>query len=154
MDAQTSYRRAQPFTTLWVVLPIVLASTLFTQWANRDPHAVEGAAFMVLLFAAILLLLGRLVVELRGHTLLWHYGFVGWPRWSVPLDRIARLERIKACSSAGAGIHGKAANRNYNASIGGPALRLTLDDGRIVTLGTPEPERLQAFIEARRPLRH
>ena len=68
MDAQTSYRRAQPFTTLWVVLPIVLASTLFTQWANRDPHAVEGAAFMVLLFAVVLLLLDQMVVELRGPT--------------------------------------------------------------------------------------
>jgi hypothetical protein len=61
------------------------------------------------------------------------------------------MERTHAAASRGAGIKGPRADRLYNATLGGPALRLTLHDGRVVTLGTPEPERLRAFIEARRP---
>jgi hypothetical protein len=145
------YRHVQAFRFLWLSLP------LMTLWAGKlvldsgDPGARPALAIVGATSAALLLLLGRLVVELRGGVLRWHYGFVGWPRYQAALGEIVRLERVRTSPWQGAGIRGLGKHRLFNASLGGPALRLTMRDGRTMTLGTPDAERLAAFIEARRP---
>jgi len=151
LDANTAYRHAQPFTLLWLLVPLLMLGTAWSVWLSGDSGRTTVLVVIGLAFAALLAGLGRLVVEVRRDELRWSFGFLGWPRWRVALRDIAHMERTHAAASRGAGIKGPRADRLYNATLGGPALRLTLHDGRVVTLGTPEPERLRAFIEARRP---
>jgi hypothetical protein len=147
MTAHASYRHVQPFTMLWLLLPAGAAVAALGAWAT--PQAGAALAFALVVPCAVLLLLGRLVIELRGDRLHWRFGFVGWPRWSVALDEIERIELTHARAIHGAGIKGLGRKRLFNVTMGGPALQLTLRDGRTILLGTPEPQRLRAFIEAR-----
>jgi hypothetical protein len=150
MTTPASYRHVQPFVVLWLLLPLGAVAAAAGVWAvplGRSPLAAAAAAACALL---PLLLLGRLVIELRGERLHWTFGFVGWPRWSVPLDEIERLEPTKARAIQGAGIKGLGRKRLFNVTLGGPALQLSMRDGRTILLGTPEPQRLHAAIEAQR----
>jgi hypothetical protein len=149
MTALPSYRHAQPFTVLWVLLPISFAFTLFMAWMSNVMLAVE-LALLACLPLVLLLGLGRLVIELDGPALRWRFGWLGWPRWQVALADIVAVEKTRAPATAGSGIRVTRQGRLYNVTLGGPAVALTLRDGRRLLLGTPEPEKLAAFIEARR----
>ncbi|MGA1725554.1 MAG: DnaB-like helicase N-terminal domain-containing protein, partial [Burkholderiaceae bacterium] len=74
------------------------------------------------------------VITVHEHELRWHFGYVGWPGWSVPWEHVIRLEPVRASFAWGSGIRGPAQHRLYNVTMGGPALRLHLRDGRSVTL--------------------
>jgi len=149
MTIHPSYRHVQPFTMLWLSLPVGAAAAALGAWAT--PQAGAALGFAAAVPAALLLTLGRLVIELRGPRLHWSFGYIGWPRWSVALEDIERIELTRARPIQGAGIKGLGRRRLFNVSMGGPALQLTLRDGRTILLGTPEPGRLRSFIEARRP---
>lgn len=149
MTARPAYRDVQPFTVLWVLLPLAGGVTLWTAWMGRDASAL-GAGLMAAVPLVLLLVLGRLVIELDGTALRWSFGWLGWPRWQVALADIVAVEKTRTPAAAGSGIRSTRQSRLYNVTIGGPAVALTLRDGRRVLLGTPEPERLAAFIEARR----
>jgi hypothetical protein len=155
MTALLSYRHVQPYTLLWIVLPLtmlVMPAADLARGGDEWPRAAAPVAVMIV-GALLLLFLGRLVVEIRGETLSWRFGFVGWPRWRVALDDIVAVERTRASGWHGSGIKGPRRNRLYNVTIGGPAVRITLGADRTVTLGTPEPDRLAAYLEARLPRR-
>lgn len=151
MDTHASYRHVQPFTALWVLLPLSTAATVMGVVVSQAPNASYTLAPALAIPLLLLLLMGRLVIELRGERLHWGFGFVGWPRWSVALAEIERLESTRARALQGAGVKGPRRHRLYNVTLGGPALQLGLKDGRTVTLGTPDAARLRAFIEARMP---
>jgi hypothetical protein len=65
------------------------------------------------------------------------------------LEDISQIEPVRASFAMGSGIRGPAQHRLYNVTMGGTALKLHLRDGRTVTLGTPEPQRLAGFIAPR-----
>jgi hypothetical protein len=149
MTRATAYRHAQTYTMLWIIL--LLSSGLAAQMValhGKEP-AASGLFFIALSLLAGLLLLGRLVITVDEQAVRWSFGYVGWPGWHVPLKDIASTEVAKANVAFGSGIKGSARHRQYNVVSSGPALRLHLMDGRSITLGTPEPARLQGFIEAR-----
>ena len=154
MTTHVSYRHVQPFTALWLILPVSATAALLGVLAAPSGALGVGLGFGLALAlampAALLLLLGRLVIELRGPRLHWSFGFIGWPRWSIALDDIEHIEQTRARALQGAGIKGLGRKRLYNVSLGGPALQLAMRDGRTILLGTPEPERLRSFIDARR----
>jgi hypothetical protein len=147
MPAIPSYRHVQTYGMLWIVLPLSAALVLAMGLMQGDRAGSTGLGVAVPLLA--LLLLGRLVIEIDGSTLRWRFGYLGWPAWQQPLAGITAVQRLQRAPGLGSGIRGPKADRLYNVTIGGPAVRLALADGRVVTLGTPEPERLAAFIEAR-----
>jgi hypothetical protein len=157
MPDSPAYRHVQPYTTLWVIL---LASAGFGGYmispeaATGSSEAMRGLLVLVSSLGGGLLVLGRLVITVHARELRWHFGYVGWPGWSVTLAEIIRLEPVHASFALGSGIRGPAQHRLYNVTMGGPALRLHLRDGRTVTLGTPEPARLAGFIEPRLPAAH
>jgi|688.fasta_scaffold965410_2 hypothetical protein len=157
MPDSHAYRHVQTYTTLWVIL---LASAGFGGYMiSLDATTGSGESLLGLLVLVSslgggLLVLGRLVITVHARELRWHFGYVGWPGWSVTLAEIIRLEPVHASFALGSGIRGPAQHRLYNVTMGGPALRLHLRDGRTVTLGTPEPARLAGFIEPRLPAAH
>jgi hypothetical protein len=149
-SAHASYRQVQTFTLLWLTLPLAaLVAGAGALAAPRSAPLLIYALALPTLFVLLLVLLGRLVIELRGRDLHWSFGYVGWPRWQVALDEIERMEVTRSRALQGAGIKGLGRRRLFNVQMGGPVLQLDLRDGRTIQLGTPEPQRLRGFIEAR-----
>jgi hypothetical protein len=151
MTDRVSYRHAQPFTALWVgALLTGLAVTVLAA-QQRDGAVLGTVALTWALCASMLLVAGRLTIEVRDDVLHWGFGYIGWPRWQLRIDEIARTDIGRPSAWRGAGVKGLGSNRLYNARMGGPALQLTLHDGRRITLGTPEPDRLEQCLQARMP---
>jgi hypothetical protein len=153
MVANVAYRHVQTYRTLWLFLPMTALVLLLVGPAlgGRQAEALAGFWWSLPALAGALLCLGRLVIEIDGPLLRWHFGYVGWPRWQVPLADIVQVQVTQTRALQGSGIKGSSANRLYNVTIAGPAVLLVLRDGRRVTLGSPEAERLAAFIQARLP---
>ena len=143
------YRHDQPFRALWILLPLTALAVTALALRQRDAAVLGTLAMTWALCGATLALLGRLSIEVRGDALHWSFGYVGWPRWQLGIDEIARADIGRPSAWRGAGIKGLGSHRLYNAQMGGPALQLTLHDGRKITLGTPEPDRLDDALRAR-----
>jgi hypothetical protein len=144
------YSRSQPLTVLWVLMLPVLAMLALLYALNRDGAAGAALAFGALLTLAPMPFLGRLTVEVSAEALSWRFGWLGWPRWSVALQDIERVEIAKTSGLEGVGIQRTREGWLYNARSG-PALRVLLRNGRSLRIGSDEPARLAAFIEARLP---
>lgn len=147
-----SYRSTQPLTLLWIVLPAAaIAAT--TGVALGDP-AVLPPVLMILsvCFGALLLTLGRLVIELDDVELRWSFGFVGWPRWHMRLQDIASVSIAETSWIEGWGIRRTRQGWLYNAS-GRHCVRLVGHNGKVTRLGSQDPQRLRTFVEARLPLK-
>ena len=145
---EVAYRSTQMLMGLWIVLSLVLGLVWATTWNLKQPAV--GLAITCAASALSLALLGRLVIEVRGRTLRWRYGFLGWPRWAIALDEIVAIQPARG-PALHAGIQFKGRQRVFTASLGSPALEFRLADGRRVLLGTPEPDRLASFVRARAP---
>jgi len=136
---------------MWLALPLPAAFVSAAALRSGDAGLLQSVVIAWVVCAVGLVSLGRLVIEVHADRLHWTYGYLGWPHWDLALHEIVDMQCVRTSRWRGAGIKGLGKDRLFNVSIGGPALRLHLAGGRIVTLGTPEPERLAAFIEARRP---
>lgn len=143
------YRHRQTYTTLWLIDAVLAAICIPMVMGTEDASARLGMASVLGTLLALPLLLGRLEIRVDAEAVRWHFGYIGWPAWSQPLNGIAVTELGKANAYFGSGIKGGQQHRQYNVTMNGPALRLHLVDGRKITLGTPEPARLQSVIEAR-----
>ncbi len=151
MTTPAFLRQTQWFRMMWLTLPLPTVIVTLMAWNSGDPHLRLPVALAWGVCTVGLLSLGRLAIELHGDRLAWTFGFLGWPSWQLALADIAQMQCVRTSFWRGAGIKPMGKDKLFNVSIGGTALRLTLKDGRILTLGTPEPERLAALIEARRP---
>ena len=154
MTTSAAYRHVQTYWMLWVILIVTAcfgALMISLEEASGSGEALAGLLILAASLGVGLLCLGRLVIEVHAQELRWHFGYVGWPSWSVPLEQVTRVEVVRVSAAWGSGIRGPMQHRLYNVTMGGPALRLHLRDGRTATLGTPEPQRLAGFIQARLP---
>jgi len=138
------WRESQP---MWLMYPILAATLLFATKIHESASAYPPV-FHWVLCAVILLLLGRLVTELRGDSLRWHYGWLGWPRWRVALDDVIAVEVARSSWIEGWGIRTTGEGMLYNSSST-HAVRITLRDGRRLRLGTRQPERLAKLLRDR-----
>lgn len=137
------WRESQP---MWLMYPILAGTLLFMLKIHESAHASPALPLTIL--ALVLLLLGRLVTELRGDSLRWHYGWLGWPRWRVDLDDIVAVEPARSSWVEGWGIRTTGEGMLYNSS-GTRAVRLVLRDGRRLRLGTRDPQRLAQLLRDR-----
>lgn len=145
---QPAYRHDE---WLWPVLLVAPAGMAFgagVLWVIDGAAAWPPILLLALLAAGMALLFGRLRIELDARTLHWQFGFLGWPRWQVALDEIAAVDRSEVRWTEGAGVRRTAEGPLYRA-LAPTAVRLRLHDGRRIRLGTPEPQRLIAFLEPR-----
>ncbi len=88
----------------------------------------------------------------NGFTIRW--GSVGWPRCSYPLDQIARAEVIDLPWWRVSWGFWWTPRRTSCTLRSGPTVRLSLSDGRIVTVSVPEPAAAVAAIHAAKAARH
>ena len=145
-----SYRHAQPFTSLWTLMPFTSLAVASVLWLTADPHAQWGVGIVLVTTVLTLGVFGRLLVEVDATMLRWQFGWLGVPRWSLPLAQIERCGAARG-SASGAGIKGSRRHREYTAALRSSAVRFVLKDGRSILIGTPGPDRLRAFVEARLP---
>lgn len=83
------------------------------------------------------------------------FGVLGWPRFAYALDRIehAEVTRISRWSVLAWGISWLPGSGLRLAMGPGPALLLTLTNGRKVTVSMPDPDAAVATLEAARAVR-
>lgn len=94
------------------------------------------------------LLAGPFTVELDGTRLQWRFGLLRWPSWQLPLARIARVEPARSTWSEGCGVHSTAQGMLYTGG-GFDCVRIHTTDGKSLRLGSPDPARLIAYLNAR-----
>ncbi len=115
-------------------------------------HAVPQArvalwvTFVVLLLS--ILMFSSLTITVRDGVLAWHFG-PGVFGKSVPLRDVTAAEPTTTSLLAGTGIHLTLRGWLYNVS-GRRAVLITMRDGGRFLLGSEEPERLAAAIDAAR----
>lgn len=138
------WRESQP---MWLMYPILAGTMLFALKIHESAHA-SAPVLPWTVCALIALLLGRLVTEVRGDSLRWHYGWLGWPRWRVDLDDIVAIEPARSSWIEGWGIRSTGEGMLYNSS-GTHAVRLTLRDGRRLRLGSQHAQHLVQALNGR-----
>jgi len=149
------WRENQPVWLLWASLvpAQVWVLALGAYGIGGPPLPLPAAGLMCAVLLLALLLLGRLVTEVRSDRLVWHFGWLAWPCWQLRFEEIERVELTRNRALEGLGIRFTASGWLYNAH-GLTALRLTLRNGRQLRLGTQQGRRLLQALEPRlqRPL--
>jgi hypothetical protein len=142
------YQHSQVYRAIWLILPLTMGVSAALLYGSAEPDADVGIAILVLSALGILLLFGRLRVELDGSHLRWRFGWLGWPRWQLQLADIQAVSKCSLDDVPGSGIKRSRSGMVYSAG-GNQGLRLSLSDGRSLRLGTPQAERLCALLQAR-----
>jgi len=133
-----------------LLVPLLwMAADMKESWSELGliiPVAITLVAAVVNLLTATSV---RTTAGTNGVTV--HFGAVGWPRFRYSLQRIERAEAVTIPLSWWAwGIYWSPRRGLMLTLCTGPALRLTLTNGRKVTISTPQPEAAVAAIEQAR----
>ena len=143
-----AYTHSQVMKSLWLVLSFTALVVCTTILGMPDGNPVWPVVLVLTLHIALLAVFGTFTIELDAQTLAWRFGLLGRPRWQLALADIASVELTRTTWFEGWGIRVTGEGMLYNAH-GFGAVRLRLRNGRRLRLGSNEPERLKAFIEAR-----
>jgi hypothetical protein len=145
-------------TTNWFALWLttVLAVPLLALGVANGSWTGLGliAAAVIVVAVLVNLLTANSVRSIAGpNGVTVHFGVFGWPRFRYPLDRIRDAEAVEISVSPwrwGWGISWSPRQGLWLTLRTGPALRLTLTNGRRVTISTPLPENaVRAIADAR-----
>jgi hypothetical protein len=122
----------------------------FLAAAAITPNELLPVARAILVGAALLTALlgwmwGSLTIRVRDGVLRWQFG-LGWPRKTLPLDRIASVETTRTTFWEGWGVHRTQRGWLYNVA-GRDAVLIRKDDGKAFLLGTDEPRKLKSALE-------
>lgn len=148
-DPAVTYRSTQAtYFALVVLVGLAVAAGL---WAASSDEAGTGAviAWIVLGFLAVLAaIFSRLTVMVGKGQVLAQFG-PGWPRRRYRLSEVATVEQVRNKWWHGWGVRWVPGGSMYNV-WGLDAVELRLESGKVFRIGTDEPERLRAAIEAER----
>ena len=131
-----------------LVLPLLaMATGSKGSWSSMDfliPLLVVVSAAAANLLTATSL---RTTAGPNGITV--HCGVLGWPRFRYPMNRIQHVEAIEVPRSQWAwGMYWSPRRGLMLTLRTGPALRLTLTNGRKVTISTPQPQAAMLAIDS------
>jgi hypothetical protein len=144
-----SYRHSQ-FATPMAVGTVLGLATALAGLALLSRSTLASAPWLVVALFAILLgafaLFWRLVVEVDGRSVRATFG-IGLVRKAVPLGDVRRADVIRTRVWWGYGVHWTPSGWLYNVA-GRDAVRLELEGGRAVMIGTDEPAALKSAIDA------
>jgi hypothetical protein len=108
--------------------------------------AIAFLSVLALFLLAGLVVFSTLTTEVSDETLTWYFtGHVAGG--AIPLGEIERVASVRNPRAYGWGIRALPDGRLYNVS-GLKAVSINLRDGRRIVLGSDEPDRLAAAIEA------
>ena len=148
-----TYRHTQPGTTIWFMMigaaVFIFFLTFFLSGpAPEDERTTLRAIPLVVALVLLLLawLFGSLTVSVDDETIVASFG-PGWPRKTVPLTLVRGARPVRNRWWYGWGIRYTPHGWLYNVS-GLDAVELEMLGGRTLRIGTDEPERLVAAIEA------
>lgn len=121
---------------------LVLPALLLLDRAS-SPAAYVAAPVLLLAFLAF----DGLRIRVTAQELAWRFGHLGFPRGRVALADIAGAEVTHTSFWEGWGIRRTRRGWLYNVS-GYDAVLITRRDGKTLLLGSDEPRKLKAAIEA------
>ena len=148
-DPAVTYRSTQA--TYFALVMLVGFAVAAGFWAVSSDEAGTGAviAWIVLGFVAVLAaIFSRLTVSVGKGQVLAQFG-PGWPRRRYRLSEVASVELVRNKWWHGWGVRWVPGGSMYNV-WGLDAVELRLESGKVFRIGTDEPERLRAAIEAER----
>lgn len=145
---QVNYQSRQWVTLLWVLLPLVtLLMVLFDTRGQNLAQSFKAIGLVMMINLLVLSIFGHLKICLDERCLRWHFGFFSWPRWQLTYAEIAGVEVCESLWYEGKGIRFTKEGMLYNAS-GKGAIRITKTDGKKLRIGSTEPEKLCAALQA------
>lgn len=123
-----------------VISAVALVPLLLGAGPNANWRDVAGPALLFVAGVVVFALTGSSVRTTAGPGgVSIHFGALGWPRCTYPLDRIQRAEVIDLHPLFVAYGFWWTPRRTCCTVRSGPTLRLLLTDGRTVTVTTPDP---------------
>jgi hypothetical protein len=143
-----TYQHSQVYAVIWWLVPLTTLGGALLGYLSGDPDHPVGTAILLSMGALLMLVFGRLKVRLDDQSLRWHFGFLGWPRWKLPLSQIRQVAKCSVSGIGGSGIQRAGGHWVYSAG-GSHGVQLWLKDGRQLRLGSDDHERLKAAIEHR-----
>lgn len=123
---------------------LLLLLTVFFLAGPSDSTAVLVSTIVAAVLFVALVLFGSLTVGVDGDAVEVAFG-VGWVRVSVPLVDIEAARRVRNSWLMGWGVRLIPNGRLYTVS-GLDAVELLLVNGRVVRVGSDEPDRLLAAV--------
>jgi hypothetical protein len=156
--AQVLYREAQLMAP-WAFL-LLIGLTVFVWYlaATLPPPGnsalAAGAAFVTLLSVAIIAAFFRMTVELTPAELRVRFGWLSMFGDALPLSRVEGCQAVtyRPVAYGGWGLRGSLRGGGALSARGNRGVRLRLDDGKEVIVGSQRPEALAEAID--RALRH
>jgi hypothetical protein len=134
-----------------IILPVLggvllLLFTVFFLAGPGDATAVVVSVIVAVVLFVALVFFGSLTVNVDRDAVDLAFG-VGWVRVSVPLDDVVQARRVRNSWVAGWGVRMIPGGRLYNVS-GLQAVELKLMNGRVVRVGSDEPDALLTAVNA------
>lgn len=111
---------------------------------ERSPAVWLGPSIM----SAVALCFANLTTTLTADHLSWHFMLIRLPGWRIALRDIASAEVSQSGCLEGWGIRRTRSGMLYNVS-GTGAIRLYLQNGKTLRLGTRDPQRWMAYLQPR-----
>jgi hypothetical protein len=142
------YRHTQiAWTLIVLVVAVVLAElTIVTFSAPQGTLALALSGAVVAVAAVMLALFSTLTVVVDYRAVRLWFGF-GSLRREVMLADVSAARRVRNSWHAGWGVRAIPGGRLYN--VGGfDAVELEMDNGRVVRVGTDQPDALLAAVKA------
>lgn len=148
--AAYEHRQTSAMPTLFAaVILAVFVAIIVRAVPMSDGLIVVIVGFALLCLAVFAAFLCCMTVRIVDGQLRWSYGLFAWPRWSVPLDRIAGVETTRTRMRDGWGVHRTKRGWLYNLA-GFDAVLIRRSNAASFLLGTDEPQLLALALESAR----
>lgn len=131
---------------LFIMLIPVLGLVAAVAVSDAQPAALIPAVIVTVFILFTMVIFGSLTVKVSPEHVLLHFG-PGWPRRSIPVEQISGVRVVRNAAWMGLGIHFIHRGMIYNVS-GLDGVEISLNNGRLVRIGTDEPAALARAVEA------
>jgi hypothetical protein len=141
------YQKRQWMKALWISLPAITFVVLALDSANQSmEQRIYGATLLACINIVVIAIIGSLKISIDEKQLIWQFGFLGKPKWTIDFRDIESVEICESSWVEGWGIRFTKEGMLYNAA-GKSAIRINKKDGKSIRLGTAEPEVLAALLQ-------
>lgn len=142
-----TYQHRQWMKVLWITLPIITLIMLAIETSNQSvQQQLKAMTLLMFINVMVIAVIGSLKVSLNESQLIWQYGYLGKPKWTLDFDEIERVELCETSWVEGWGIRFTKEGMLYNAA-GKKAIRIFKRNGSSIRLGSPEPDVLLSLIQ-------